>query len=116
MPHLILEYSANVIEPDFSALFKECHALLANRLPTQITSCKSRAIKCENYHVGMGDIHNGFIHVTLKIMPGRTLEVLQATGQALLELVKKYFSKSLQDLQLEISLEFNEIQQPYFKI
>ena len=86
MPHIILEYSANVIESDFSGLFKECHQLLANQLPTQIKSCKSRAIKCLNYYVGEGIADSAFVHVTLKIMPGRSQEVLQAAGQGLLAL------------------------------
>jgi 5-carboxymethyl-2-hydroxymuconate isomerase len=115
LPHFILEYSANVLTPDFSAFFKECHSLLANQLPTKISSCRSRAIKCNDYRVGAGDAPYGFVHVTLKIMPGRTQAVLEATGQALLELLKNNFSASSQNVPLEISLEINEITNPYFK-
>jgi 5-carboxymethyl-2-hydroxymuconate isomerase len=71
MPHIILEYSSNVVEPDFSRLFKECHELLTGKLPTEMKNCKSRAVKCVNYYVGDGNADNGFVHVTLKIMPGR---------------------------------------------
>lgn len=115
MPHLILEYSANVIEPDFSELFRECHQLLANQLPTQIKSCKSRAIKCLNYYVGEGVANSAFVHMTLKIMPGRSQEVLQTAGQELLILLKKYFSESCQQLNLGFSVEINELTLPYAK-
>ena len=115
MPHLILEYSANVIEPNFSELFRECHQLLASQLPTKIENCKSRTIKCLNYYVGEGIADSAFVHVTLKIMPGRSQAVLQTAGQGLLALLKKYFSESCQQLNLGFSVEINELTLPYAK-
>lgn len=115
MPHIILEYSANLTDPLFPGLFSECHQLLTNQLPTEMKSCKSRAIKCANYYVGDGNARNAFVHLTLKIMPGRTKERLQAVGQELLALLKKYFSESSRQLDLKFSVEINEITLPYTK-
>lgn len=116
MPHLILEYSANVSEPDFCGFFRECHQLLTNALPTELKTCKSRAIKYQDFYVGDGDAHNAFVHLTLKIMPGRSMKVLQTVSQALLELLKKYFSESFKRGNLKISIEINELAQPYISI
>ncbi|MBS0351317.1 MAG: 5-carboxymethyl-2-hydroxymuconate Delta-isomerase [Proteobacteria bacterium] len=115
MPHVVLEYSANVIEPDFFELFRECHQLLEKQLPAQIKSCKSRAVKCANYYVGEGMADNAFVHVTLKVMPGRPRAVLQAIGRELLVLLKKYFSESARQLNLGFSVEINELALPYTK-
>lgn len=116
MPHVILEYSGNLIENiEFQALFKECHELLVKHLSTSIQNCKSRAYLCKNYYVGDGNSNNAFVHVTLKIMPGRSKELLNYTGETLLTLFKKYFSESIQKLNLELSLEIVELQGPYFK-
>jgi 5-carboxymethyl-2-hydroxymuconate isomerase len=116
MPHLILEYSENVIEDmEFSELFKECHELLVERLPTSLKSCKSRAYQCEDYYVGDGHADNAFVHLSIRIMPGRARELLQSVGETLLALLKKYFSESLKKLKLEMSIETIEGHEPYFK-
>lgn len=116
MPHLVLEYSANIRERiEFLALFKECHELLAGRLPTSLKNCKSRVYVCENYYVGDGNTDNAFAHLAIKIMPGRSKEILNHTGEALLELLKKYFSEPMRKLNLELSLEIIELHGPYFK-
>lgn len=117
MPHLVLEYSANVIEKNnFNALFQQCHALLAKLLPTDIHNCKSRTLECTSYYVGTGQPQNAFIHVSLKIMPGRDTDTLNQVAQALLSLFQDHFAESLQTLDLQITLEINGLPQTYFKL
>ncbi len=116
MPHLILEYSENIIEEmEFSALFKQCHDLLVERLSTALKSCKSRAYLCEDYYVGDGNANNAFVHLTVKVMAGRSKELLNSTAESLLEILKIYFSESIQKLNLELSIEMTELHDPYFK-
>lgn len=116
MPHLILEYSANIIEEEkIPELFQECHVLLAEMLPTDIQGCKSRAYKSNTYLIGSNQPNNGFVHVDLKVLPGRTKETLQQVGLNMMTLLQNYFSESLQQLNLQITLEISELQ-TYFKI
>lgn len=117
MPQLTLEFSSNVIEKqDIVSLFQACHVLLESTLPTDLESCKSRAIENNLYCVGDGQIDNAFIHVTLKVMKGRTTETLQNVGNSMMNILKDYFSESLKKLNLQITLEINELQKTYFKV
>lgn len=117
MPQLLLEFSSNVIEKsNLHNLFQECHTILAKTLPTDIDSCKSRGIECHSYYIGNGQPNNAFVHVTLKVMPGRSFEILQNLGIRLMEVLKNYFTESLKKKNLQITLEIIELQKTYFKI
>ena len=117
MPQLILEYSANIIEKEnLINLFQQCHEFLAKSLPTELASCRSRAIKCENYCIGDSAVANAFVHISLKVMPGRSKDTLDSVGQSMMNILTRYFEKSLQQLKLQISLEIIELQPTYFKI
>lgn len=116
MPHLILEFSNNVIEQDrFSDLFQKCHQTLAEKLPTNLMSCKSRAICLEHYHLADGKPDHAFVHGTLKIMPGRTQEVLSQTAEALMTLFKEHFQETAKALDLQFSLEIVNLSSSYVK-
>jgi 5-carboxymethyl-2-hydroxymuconate isomerase len=117
MPQLILEYSENVIEQaHLSDLLQQLHGLLAETLPTDLASCKSRAIGYKVYSVGDGQANTAFIHLNLKVMPGRTENTLQHVGERIMKLLSSYFAESLQKLTLQITLEISELQATYFKI
>jgi 5-carboxymethyl-2-hydroxymuconate isomerase len=115
MPHLTLEYSDNIIETDFAGLFERCHTLLTNQLPTQLASCKSRALKHADYYIGDGKRNNAFVSLTIKIMSGRTPELLQKLGIELIKILESHFSSSLSKLNCQITLEIAEVSKFYFK-
>ncbi len=114
MPHLTLEYSNNVIEKKLLVeLFQKLHLLLADNLPTQIASCKSRAIEFAVFTIGKGNSDAAFVHVSLKVLPGRSQSILESTGQHLLKALKQHFAQSISRLKLQISLEISELQSTY---
>ena len=111
MPQLRLEFSPNIIEKNNMAnLFQECHSILEKMLPTDINTCKSRAIECETFYVGDGNSNNAFVHVSLKVMPGRDEDVLKNVGETMMGLLQQHFSNSLQKLRLQITLEIMELE------
>ncbi len=115
MPQLILDYSSNIIEKtQLADLLKKINVFLSEQLPTNLSSCKSRAIKQDVFCVGDGNSNNAFVHINLKIMPGRDMEKLNKVGNAILAILKDYFHQSLDQLNLQITLEIEEIQ-TYFK-
>ena len=117
MPQLILEYSSNILEKDnMKPLFQEYHSILEKTLPTDINNCKSRAIACDDYYIGQGQPNNAFIHISLKIMPGRDFETLKNTADAMMSTSKNHFSGSLQKLNLQITIEIIDLEKAYFKI
>lgn len=117
MPHIILEMSANVLEKEVvQGFFSRYHDLLAKHLPAELGGFRSRAIEHATYHVGDGDPKNAFVHMSLKIMTGRTPETLTHVGGLMMDILKEDFSTSLQTLNLHISLEISELTATYFKV
>ena len=114
MPHLILEYSSNITEKDnFLGLFQQIHNLLAEKINANISACKSRAQVRDIYYIADGKPQNAFIHLTLKIMPGRDEQTINKLAASLMSLLQKHFAKSLQSHNLKISLEIAELQHYY---
>ena len=117
MPHLTLEFSSNIIEKnDMKSLFNKCHEALTYLLPTDIEHCKSRAIECSDFYIGNGDKDNGFVHIDLKVMPGRTTETLEKVTAAIMQILNLHFTKSSQSLKLQITLSLHELPTHYLKI
>lgn len=116
MPQLILEYSDNVLEKnDLFHLLKKINLFLAESLPAELSSCKSRAIKWDTYCIGDGSMDNAFVHINLKVMSGRDVEKLTNVGHGMIEILKKYFYQSAQHLKLQITIEIAELQTTYLK-
>ena len=111
MPHLIMQYSENIVEKiNFSDLFTRCHVLLADMLPTDISTCNSRAIRFSNYLIGCGEVDNAFIFVNIKILPGREMENLENISKKVLDIFKEYFYQSIEKLNLQLSIEITELE------
>lgn len=120
MPHLTLEYSANlrddpafVAGSDFTTL---CSAL-AQCLVTQsddgkpvypIGGVRVRAFAAEAYCIANGAADAAFVHGTLRIGAGRSEAVKKATGDALFAVIKEHFAALYQQTGLALSLEIIE--------
>ena len=117
MPHLRLEYSSNIKELDFKTIFHEFHQILVTECSASLESCKSRAVPYEVFYIGNGDSKNAFVHLEICLADGRPLKVRQEAGKQMLEVLSKHLSKSLKDLNLQITVESKEFQRNlYFKI
>ncbi|STX29688.1 5-carboxymethyl-2-hydroxymuconate Delta-isomerase [Legionella beliardensis] len=116
MPHLILECSDNIdIKAAVMPFFAQAHSLLERLLPTQLSSCKSRFICHNMFYLGSGQVNNAFVHLTLKILAGRSDATKEYVGRELLSLMKKLFQQDNRALNLEFSIEIIETSSPYFK-
>jgi len=118
MPQLKLEYTDNIIQDtDFDSLFLKIHQILFNTGGINIENCKSRAVKIQNYFIGQGDANNAFIHLQIQFLEGRSDSLKQAIGHQILNLLKEYYKASLENLNLQITVEITDIQKKtYFKI
>ena len=107
MPHIVLEYSANLPElSDFRALFTEVHQVLHRTGGIKIENCKSRVREAGHYHVGDGHADNAFVHLDVEFVKGRSAEVRQSIGRECLEVLKKYYQAQLSDrLQLTVKID-----------
>jgi len=116
MPQINLEFTANVLEKDsIPIVLSALHAMLATTLPTDIETCKSRAIECPIYAIGAGLPNAAFVHCKLSVMPGRGGDILQKIGKLGLDLLNNTFKTSLEKLNLQITIEVVELSKYYFK-
>lgn len=113
MPHIILEYTDNIIETDFADLLKNINQILVQTLPTQLNNCKSRAIALNDYLVGDGTGSNAFVYCQIKILAGRSDEVIKKTETKLKELLLNFFKRSQEECKLQIVLEIANLS-PYY--
>ncbi len=116
MPQLILEHSSNIFEKDdLFDILNHLNSFLSEKLPTELASCKSRSVEYQTYCIGDGSQNNAFIHINLKVMPGRSLEKLNDVGKSMMDILKQYFCKSAKQLNLQITIEISELQKTYYK-
>lgn len=126
MPHLTLEYSANLAageanaNPNADSIGQLCASLaqcLAQCVDTgqegqprvyPLGGIRVRALCCEHYSIADGQPDAAFLHANLKIGAGRSEAIKKATGDALFERIKQHFATQFEQHGLALSLEINE--------
>ena len=117
MPHISLEYTANIkSQINTSAIFSEVHQILAAREAINIENCKSHAICIENYYIGQATDSNAFAHLEISVLQGKSDEFIQSIGDNCLTFLKSYFSQTLKQYKLQLTVAINQIpRSAYFK-
>ncbi len=110
MPHLIVEYSAN-LEADFepAALANAIHAAALETGVFPIGGCRTRLSRRDVYVVGDGHPDNRFIHVQARIGTGRTAEVRQKAAEHIFARLKDFSADVFASRPLGLTLEIVEI-------
>ncbi|HEU4617400.1 MAG TPA: 5-carboxymethyl-2-hydroxymuconate Delta-isomerase [Gammaproteobacteria bacterium] len=109
MPHLTIEYSANIenaidVERLLDRLYET--ALATGVFP--LGGIRVRAVRVDRYRIADCAPENGFVHVTAQVGAGRTVDVLEQAGRRLFEALTSHL-KSLYDRSpLAISLNIQE--------
>lgn len=110
MPHLIVEYSANIEEalkvPELLTRLRDC-AVASGVFP--LGGIRLRGARRDHYLIADGDPANGFVHLTARIGQGRTLEVRQSIAQALFDVLCSHLADLYAERGLGISVEIQEI-------
>jgi 5-carboxymethyl-2-hydroxymuconate isomerase len=113
VPHITLEYTANIDRPQagYSNLFAALHRVLADTVGVDVANCKSRAIRLDTYRVGDGGAEDGFVHLEVRIFDGRPVKLRREVGQRCLAVLEDHFSQARQELNLQITVSVKEIEQ-----
>ena len=117
MPHTILEYSDNILDPaDFQPLWTKLHPVLVETAHCRLQDIKSRAYRCEAFRMGDGDPGCAFAHLTIRLMEGRDPETKDRIGTAALEVLRSHFRRTLQDRRFDLTVELVDMPKAaYFK-
>lgn len=110
MPHLIVEYSANIEEalklPELLTRLRDC-AVASGVFP--LGGIRLRGARRDHYLIADGDPANAFVHLTARIGQGRTLEIRQSIAQALFDVLCSHLAELYAERGLGISVEIQEI-------
>jgi len=115
MPHLTLEYSAN-LKPAANmralcATLAQCLAAYRDENGQSVYppgGIRVRALMCEDYCIADGRPDAAFVHANLRMGAGRSEHTKKQTGDALFALIKQHFEDVFAQTGLALSLEINE--------
>ncbi|PKA44463.1 5-carboxymethyl-2-hydroxymuconate isomerase [Rhizobium sullae] len=110
MPHLTVEYSANLEgRADLDTL---CGTLLKTILETglfEVGAVRVRALKADHYAIADRLPENGFIDLNFRIGNGRSAEEKKRTGEALFAAASAALAPLFETPHFALSLEIREI-------
>ena len=120
MPHIIIETSKNILASESLKVGQEIQQIMkkiveGNFDPDQ---CKIRVINYENYIVGLEENDENFIHISIKILAGRAVEVRQKLASQSFEFVNNFYKNlKLSQKRCDISIDIIEMnRETYQKI
>ncbi|OWV78656.1 5-carboxymethyl-2-hydroxymuconate isomerase [Rhizobium leguminosarum bv. trifolii] len=110
MPHLTIEYSANLDgRADIGAL---CETLLKTVLETglfEIGAVRVRALRADHYAIADRLAKNAFVDLNFRIGTGRTAEEKKRTGEAIFAAATEILGPLFETPHFALSLEIREI-------
>lgn len=110
MPHFIAECTDNIREQaDLPGLFAKVNEALAATGIFPIGGIRSRAHWLDTWQMADGKHNYAFVHMTLKIGAGRSLESREEVGEMLFSLIKTHFAALMAERYLALSFELDEL-------
>lgn len=110
MPHLVIEYSANLEAAlDMSQLVTAMHAAALETGVFPLGGIRARAARRELYVIADGHPDNAFIHVQARIGAGRTPDVRLKAAEHIFARLKAETATEFTRRPLGLSLEIVEI-------
>lgn len=117
MPHLRLEYTANLPDLDVErTLLRLNNVLMASGQFGAEADIKSRAQKVERFQVGTALAPRGFVAVTLSLLSGRSPQVKKQLSESLLAALQDVGGWPA-DVQIQLSVELVDMdRESYSKV
>ena len=110
MPHFIAECTDNIREQaDLPGLFAKVNEALAATGIFPLGGIRSRAHWLDTWQMADGKHDYAFVHMTLKIGAGRSLESREAVGEMLFALIQTHFAALMAERYLALSFELDEL-------
>ena len=109
MPHLIVEYSANIEEQiALDALLDKLHTCALGTGVFPLGGLRVRAHRADAFRIADKAPDNGFVHVTALIGHGRPLDVQQRAAEELFAVLTKHLEPLYDKSPLALSLNVQE--------
>ena len=110
MAHAIIEYSANLeTRINLNNLVNEIHEACINTGVFPITGMRTRAACRDNYKIGDGNPDACFIHLLLKIGPGRSENAKKKAMESVFDALSTFVEPLYNVSPLALSIEIFEL-------
>ena len=110
MPHVFVEYSANVEEEmGLDRLFDRLVDVAVDTGVFALKGIRVRGVRRDRYRIADGRPENGFVHVVLRVGHGRPEEALKAAGDRIYDAVCGHLEELFDRRPLNVSMEIQEI-------
>ena len=120
MPHIIIETSKNILAKEAIKIGKEIQQIMAKIVEGKFDpdQCKIRVITYENYQVGLEENDENFMHISIKILAGRAVEIRQKLASQSFEFANIFYKNlKLSQKRCDISVDIIEMdRETYQKI
>jgi 5-carboxymethyl-2-hydroxymuconate isomerase len=110
MPHIHLEYSANIkhlVTPPILLALNQ--ALVEGAYVGSANDIKSRAICQQDYVIGLGDLSQAYVHAKVSLLTGRSLEIRQQISALLFSTLEQHVPAHT-GINIQICVEILEMQ------
>jgi 5-carboxymethyl-2-hydroxymuconate isomerase len=98
MPHIIVEHSADIKSSQLTKLYSKIQSVMESITDGNFDAeqCKCRGLAFDQYFVGrFAEEKSSFIHLTIKILGGRSLEVKKKLSAELMLTAKNFVADIL---------------------
>ena len=110
MPHLNIEYSANLEDLlDMQALVDRIHETALETGIFPLGGVRTRAEARKFYRIANGDPRAGYIHMIVRIGSGRDLETRRSAGERIFGALCDFTDELYRSRPLALSFELHEI-------
>ncbi len=110
MPHIVIEYSANLRgRLDLPAFLSAVHEAALATGVFSVGGIRTRAYAAEHYMIADGHPDNTFVHIGLRIGPGRDLETRKRACEAIFAAARRHLASLFEALPLGLSLDMQDI-------
>lgn len=110
MPHLNIEYSANLAdELDVQALVNRIHETALETGIFPLGGVRTRAEARTHYRIANGDPSAAYIHMIVRIGAGREFDTRRSAGDRIFEALCDFTSELYDSRPLALSFELHEI-------
>jgi 5-carboxymethyl-2-hydroxymuconate isomerase len=110
MPHLNIEYSANLEDTlDVQALVDRIHETALETGIFPLGGVRTRAEARQYYRIANGDPRAGYVHMVVRIGSGRDLDTRRSAGERIFAALCDFTDELYQSRPLALSFELQEI-------
>jgi len=110
MPHIMIDYSANMEEAvDIAVL---CELLRKTGIETgmfPMAGIRVRAFRADHVAIGDGDPRHGYIDISVRLRGGRTFEAKKMATEALFAAAREFLQPVIDTRPFALSMEMRDI-------